>query len=143
MNTEPDTRQSSLFQTSWQRSCALGLTPPADLQQRLLAAYAQPQRHYHTQQHLTECLTHFDAVWQQAQRPGEVAMALWFHDAIYDIKAQDKRAAQRSMGCAGAQELGCDRRNLSACARPHHGHLATLRHLPRHPLKPTPSCWLT
>ena len=93
MNTEP----ASLFQTSWQRSwAALNLTPPADLQQRLLAAYAQPQRHYHTQQHLAECLAHLDAVWQQAQRPGDVAIALWFHDAIYDIKAKDNelRSAQ-------------------------------------------------
>ena len=115
MNTEPDTRQSSLFQTSWQHSWgALGLTPPADLQQRLLAAYAQPQRHYHTQQHLTECLTHFDAVWQQAQRPGEVAMALWFHDAIYDIKAQDNelRSAQwavQALKDCGATDDTCQR----------------------------------
>ncbi|MEF9947072.1 MAG: N-methyl-D-aspartate receptor NMDAR2C subunit [Comamonas sp.] len=107
MNTEP----ASLFQTSWQRCwAALGLTPPADLQQRLLAAYAEPQRHYHTQQHLAECLAHFDAVWQQAQRPGEVAVALWFHDAIYDIKAKDNElrsaqwAVQALKDCGAADE---------------------------------------
>ena len=111
MITEP----ASLFQSSWQHGWAdLGLTPPADLQQRLLAAYAQPQRHYHTQQHLTECLTHFDAVWQQAQRPGEVAMALWFHDAIYDIKAQDNelRSAQwavQALKNSGATDEICQR----------------------------------
>ena len=111
MNTEP----ASLFQTSWQRSwAALGLTPPADLQQRLLPAYAEPQRHYHTQQHLAECLAHFDAVWQQAQRPGEVAMALWFHDAIYDVKAKDNelRSAQwavQALKDCGAADETCQR----------------------------------
>lgn len=111
MNTEP----ASLFQTPWQRSwAALGLTPPADLQQRLLAAYAEPQRHYHTQQHLAECLAHFDAAWQQAQRPGEVAVALWFHDAIYDIKAKDNelRSAQwavQALKDCGATDETCQR----------------------------------
>ena len=111
MNTE----LVSLLQTSWQRSwAALGLTPPADLQQRLLAAYAEPQRHYHTQQHLAECLVHLDAVWQQAQRPSEVAIALWFHDAIYDIKAKDNelRCAQwavQELKDYGATDETCQR----------------------------------
>lgn len=111
MNTEP----ASLFQTSWQRSwAALNLTPPADLQQRLLAAYAEPQRHYHTQQHLAECLAHLDAVWQHAQHPGEVGIALWFHDAIYDIKAKDNElrsaqwAVQALQDCGAAPEV-CQR----------------------------------
>ena len=111
MNTEP----TSLLQTSWQRSwAALNLTPPADLQQRLLEAYAEPQRHYHTQQHLAECLAHLDAVWQQAQRPGDVAIALWFHDAIYDIKAKDNelRSAQwavQALKDCGATDETCQR----------------------------------
>ncbi|QXZ11178.1 N-methyl-D-aspartate receptor NMDAR2C subunit [Comamonas sp. Y33R10-2] len=111
MSTEP----AQLFQTSWQRCWAhLNLTAPADLQQCLLAAYAEPQRHYHTQQHLAECLAHFDAAEQQAQHPGEVAIALWFHDAIYDIKAKDNelRSAEWAVrvlkNCGAAQEV-CQR----------------------------------
>lgn len=115
MNTEPDTGQSARFQASWQRSwAALNLTPPDGLQQRLLAAYAEPQRHYHTLQHLAECLAHFDTVWEQAQRPGELAIALWFHDAVYAVKAQDNelRSAQwavQALKDCGATEACCQR----------------------------------
>ena len=93
MNIEP----AALLQTSWHRAwTALGLTPAADLQQRLLTAWAEPQRHYHTLQHLSECLTHFETTHALAERPGEVAIALWFHDAIYDLKDKDneQRSAQ-------------------------------------------------
>ena len=34
----------------------LGLSAPEGLMQRLLGAWAEPQRHYHSQQHLHECL---------------------------------------------------------------------------------------
>ena len=91
--------------TAWQ-SLALADTGAA-LRDELCAAYAQPQRHYHTQQHLSECL----ALWQQlqahAQHPGEVALALWFHDAVYEVKASDneRRSADwalRALLAAGA-----------------------------------------
>jgi predicted metal-dependent HD superfamily phosphohydrolase len=91
--------------TAWQ-SLALADTGAA-LRDELWAAYAQPQRHYHTQQHLSECL----ALWQQlqahAQHPGEVALALWFHDAVYEVKASDneRRSADwalRALLAAGA-----------------------------------------
>ena len=115
MNTDPETSLPALFQASWRRSWAdLNLSPPDGLQQRLLAAYAQPQRHYHTQQHLAECLAHLDAVWQQAQRPGEVAIALWFHDAIYEVKGNDNelRSAQwavQALKDCGATDETCQR----------------------------------
>ena len=111
MNIEP----AALLQTSWHRAwTALGLTPAADLQQRLLTAWAEPQRHYHTLQHLSECLTHFETTHALAERPGEVAIALWFHDAIYDLKAKDNelRSAQwavQELEHSGADEALCQR----------------------------------
>lgn len=126
MNTEPETSQPTLFQASWQRSwAALNLTPPDDLLQRLLAAYAEPQRHYHTRQHLAECLAHFDTVWEQAQRPGELAIALWFHDAVYAIKAQDNelRSAQwavQALKDCGATEACGQRVHALIMATCHH-----------------------
>lgn len=74
----------------------MGLLAPDALLAQLLAAYTEPQRHYHTLQHLGECLTQVEPVLLQLDRPGEVELALWFHDAIYDVKAHDNelRSAQ-------------------------------------------------
>ena len=81
------------LQHSWLRTWHdLDLAAPEELRLRLLAAYAEPQRHYHTRQHVQECLAHFAAVLALAQRPGEVALALWFHDAVYDPRAGDNEA---------------------------------------------------
>ena len=55
----------------------------------LVAAYAEPQRRYHTLQHLTECLEWFELVREIPKHAAEVELALWFHDAIYDVKGSD------------------------------------------------------
>ncbi len=62
----------------------------------LIAAYQQPQRHYHTLEHLSECLSHFDRYRKDAVQPAEVEYALWFHDAVYELHATDneQRSAQ-------------------------------------------------
>ena len=56
---------------------------------RLIDAYKEPHRRYHTDQHLKECLAIFNDYLDCAQEPGEVETALWFHDAIYNVKASD------------------------------------------------------
>lgn len=78
----------------------LGLVADEATLARLLASYAEPARHYHTQQHLAECLALFDKFSHLAARPGEVAIALWFHDAVYVPLARDNEA--RSAAWAGA-----------------------------------------
>lgn len=96
------------FKNPWLRAWHdLNLPAPEDLRRRLLAGYAEPQRHYHTGQHLRECLTHFAAVRERVQHPGEVALALWFHDAVYDPHAGDNEArsadwARAALLCHGA-----------------------------------------
>jgi predicted metal-dependent HD superfamily phosphohydrolase len=57
---------------------------PAGLRDELQAAWSEPHRHYHDQRHLRECLALWTRWRHLCQRPGEVAIALWFHDAIYD-----------------------------------------------------------
>lgn len=55
----------------------------------LLAAYAEPHRHYHSKQHLAECLELWQEYYDVANDPVALGFALWFHDAIYDPKAKD------------------------------------------------------
>ncbi|MEY2876150.1 MAG: hypothetical protein RLZZ373_3521 [Pseudomonadota bacterium] len=115
---------------TWQRTWSdLGATPPATLLPQLLAAYAEPQRHYHSVQHLSECMAHLGPALHLAQRPGEVAIALWFHDAVYQLRSGDNEAqsaawAQRELMAAG---VGAD-----ACARVEALIMAT-----RHDAQPT------
>jgi len=55
----------------------------------LVTRYGEAHRRYHTTQHLSECLGLWRTVRALAAHPGEVAVALWFHDAVYDTKRQD------------------------------------------------------
>ncbi len=56
-----------------------------------------------TSEHLAECLAHFESAAALAEHPGEVAIALWFHDAIYDPRRSDNEAASAQWA---ARELG-------------------------------------
>lgn len=78
-------------QQSWQRAwTGVGAHGSGDdVLAQLLAAYSQSHRHYHTLQHLDECLQGFEQSRALARQPHEVELALWFHDAIYDVKADD------------------------------------------------------
>lgn len=94
------------WNTAWQD---LALAPPEGLFDALRAAWAEPQRRYHTLQHLRECLEHFERERAQARHPGEVALALWFHDAVYELQRADNEAAsadwaRRALRAAGAAE---------------------------------------
>ncbi len=62
----------------------LGLPPSDETDRALIAAYAEPQRHYHTSRHIDDCLAKFDASRHLAGEAGEVELALWFHDAVYN-----------------------------------------------------------
>lgn len=81
-------------------------TPPPGLCEQLLQAYNEPQRHYHTLQHLAECLQLQSESAQLAQRPAEIAIALWFHDAVYDVKAHDNEAQSADWAVTALQAAG-------------------------------------
>ncbi|MDF1764527.1 MAG: hypothetical protein P1U57_14050 [Oleibacter sp.] len=73
------------------------------LMKNLVAAYNEPQRKYHTEQHLRECLTLFNEYIELVEEPAEVEIALWFHDAIYDIKASGGKNEDQSADWAVAE----------------------------------------
>lgn len=92
---------------SWQRAwAALGLRAPDGLRQRLLDAWAEPRRHYHSQQHLRECLALLESVLDLAEHPGEVELALWFHDAVYDPQGQGNEQRSADWACDALAQAG-------------------------------------
>lgn len=77
------------------------------LMNQLVAAYSQRHRHYHTLQHLRECLAHFDAAAGLARRPAEVELALWFHDAVYDPQRNDNEERSARWARDSVLAAGC------------------------------------
>jgi predicted metal-dependent HD superfamily phosphohydrolase len=73
------------------------LPQAAPLRDELVAAYADPSRHYHGLQHLTNVLDRLDEL-AAAGTPFDaepVRLAAWFHDAVYDGErdAEERSAA--------------------------------------------------
>ena len=60
-----------------------------DIFEKLLDAYTESQRAYHTLQHLEECFALFEQVKHALHRQDLVQLMIWFHDVVYDPRAKD------------------------------------------------------
>lgn len=63
--------------------------PSAALIDDLKERYAEPQRHYHTWDHIEALLAHYHQIVDRLNDPVAVLWALYWHDAIYDPQAGD------------------------------------------------------
>jgi predicted metal-dependent HD superfamily phosphohydrolase len=72
----------------------------------ILARYREPQRAYHTDQHLAECLDWFDRVRERATEPQRLEMALWYHDAVYWPRRSDNERASAALASAHLATAG-------------------------------------
>lgn len=115
-----------LFEASWDRIWpALGARGHGHaVRDAVLQRYAEAHRRYHTLQHLAECLTLLADVRDAADRPDEVEMALWFHDAVYALKASDNEArsadwARDALQAAEVPALVADRVHALVLATQH------------------------
>ena len=64
-------------------------------------AYAEGHRHYHNQRHVAECLWEFDGARHLVRQAETVELGLWFHDAVYDPRADnnEERSAALAKEC--------------------------------------------
>lgn len=85
---------------------AQGRPVPVRLGEDLLASWSSPGRHYHTHQHLLETLVLLGRFRALAPNPTEVALALWFHDAIYDAHAVDNESRSARWAQEALDALG-------------------------------------
>jgi predicted metal-dependent HD superfamily phosphohydrolase len=117
----------SVTAASWQGLWrGFGVAANPSLFNQLVAAYSEPRRHYHTLQHLRECLDLFDGVRHMAARPAEVELALWFHDAVYDPQRDDNEErsadwAHHAMLAAGLPKDAAARVHALVMATKHAG----------------------
>jgi predicted metal-dependent HD superfamily phosphohydrolase len=84
---------------------------------QLIAAYSSPGRYYHTVEHLYQVL----AVIEQLSSSIPLNLAAWFHDAVYDARAQDNEEKSAELVAIVLPELeDRDRiKKLILCTKTH------------------------
>ncbi|MFT5658431.1 MAG: putative metal-dependent HD superfamily phosphohydrolase [Gammaproteobacteria bacterium] len=74
------------FRALWKRQLQANRPDHSDvIYQQIVDAYAEPQRVYHTLEHIENCLAMFDQVSSLVDTADSVELAIWFHDVIYQI----------------------------------------------------------
>lgn len=85
----------------------LGAGPGAEAAHAALReAWAEPHRAYHTTAHLAACLSGLAEVEAGLDEPHAVAIALWYHDAVYDPTRSDNEAASAALAHAHLSAAG-------------------------------------
>ena len=92
--------------------------------ERVVAAYSEQHRYYHTVAHIDACLCELDRFRSLATYPYEVEAALWFHDVVYAPRASDNelqsaQLASNFLNTAGVSSKVCSRI---------HDHIMATRH---------------
>lgn len=118
------------FLATWQRSGpALLPEKKAGVWRVLEEAHSAPGRFYHNLEHVTECLA-FVGMCQQAGRKiddlAAVEWALWFHDAVYDPRAQDNEERSAALATELLTDAGLPPASVARVAS---SILATRTHL--------------
>src|SRR5690554_4406137 len=114
-------------QNRWQTlMSAMGLPPSKECYDALHAAYSEKRRFYHTVDHIDAMLTHVDGVKDIAERPEELELAIWFHDAIYKPLSKTNELdsanwAQAFLASHGYGEAGIARVHNLIMAMLHNG----------------------
>lgn len=59
------------------------------LWQNIVTRYGEPQRAYHTLNHIEQLLVQFESIKYHLAKPHIIALALYYHDVIYDPTRSD------------------------------------------------------
>lgn len=102
---------SSAWSDAW---LTAGLREPPGLFDSLIARYEEPHRAYHNLRHLEECFDALGTASHLAERLDEAHLAIWFHDAVYDPRADDNEIASAELArqavlAAGGNTTAADR----------------------------------
>lgn len=96
------------FEQAWE---AIGGNP-GQVFEDLVRRYAEPQRAFHTIEHLHECLEWFGLARHLACRPAEVEVAIWFHDSVYRPFESDNEARSAALFAERAAACGVEAESI-------------------------------
>ncbi len=101
----------------WTALCnRLNLSEDGGTYNTLIKAHAEPHRAYHTLDHIAACLRHLDDVRDITERPDEIEMALWFHDAVYQPFSASNEEDSAEWAADWLQDCGADKAVFSRIA---------------------------
>ncbi|MEV0965421.1 hypothetical protein AB0J25_23060 [Streptomyces sp. NPDC049910] len=83
----------------------------------LLGRWAEPQRKYHTTDHLVAVLDRVDALAEYADDIHLVRLAAWFHDAVYLPERSTNEERSARLAERALTELGVDRARTDEVSR--------------------------
>ncbi|MCB5178841.1 HD domain-containing protein [Streptomyces antimicrobicus] len=114
-----ETTRTEDLRTRWHRTAlaAGARRDPAPYADRLLAAWAEPGRRYHTTAHLAAVLAHVDTLAAHAADVEAVRLAAWFHDAVYRPDRSENEERSAALAERALPELGVDATRTAEVAR--------------------------
>ncbi|GAA3901587.1 hypothetical protein GCM10022244_09700 [Streptomyces gulbargensis] len=93
---------------------------PVPYGRNLLARWSEPQRRYHTVDHLRAVLDRIDELADQGGEGGElelVRLAAWFHDAVYRPDRSENEERSAALAEKALTEAGLTAREVTEVAR--------------------------
>ncbi|GAA1591592.1 MULTISPECIES: HD domain-containing protein [Streptomyces] len=109
------------LRSRWLATAASAGTPadrdPGPYADRLLAAWSEPQRRYHTTAHLADVLARTDVLAAHAADRAAVELAAWFHDAVYRPDRSENEERSAALAERALRELGIPEDRTAEVAR--------------------------
>jgi predicted metal-dependent HD superfamily phosphohydrolase len=99
------------LRSHWQQLCArLGADPAAaeEAFADLATRYSEPHRAYHNLAHIRHVLEWIDRLQAHAAHPDAVRLAGWYHDVIYDPRANDNEERSAEHAAEALRRLQLD-----------------------------------
>ena len=72
----------------------------------LCRSYSEPNRHYHTLNHLTALFDTLETHGEEIGDPARLAFAAWYHDIVYDARRTDNEAKSAERAMKELDDLG-------------------------------------
>lgn len=118
-HTDTDADTDAALRRRWAATAAAAGADrdPAPYADRLLAAWAEPQRRYHTTTHLADVLARVDVLAAHAADPAAVELAAWFHDAVYRPDRSENEERSAALAERALPELGIGAARTAEVAR--------------------------